>query len=122
MFTSVLLLTAVTAGCSTETSQEPEDEDTSVEEVVSIPDYVVYNTQTYVRDSKQVLGFRVLTSEDVSEDDMRLIHSNLLELHDQHHSTTWFYNTEEEAEIGLYTLGMLEGYSEDVPDFSEPIF
>lgn len=104
-----------------EKGAETDTEDKTPE--VVLPKYEVIDNQTYVRDEKECLGYRVVVADGTTEDDMRNIFKEVLKDDTSHLRTVWFYGLESDIEtIGAYTVGMLEETTTQEKELNKPIF
>lgn len=77
--------------------------------VTFVPEYTNVSSDTYVRDGKECVSYRVAVADDLSDDDLKTIFEDITHNDDYYLHTVYFYSSEDIAKGGdAYDVAMLE--------------
>lgn len=112
VFLVIVGICYVVAPPTAENTKQPVSS-SSVDEAAPI-EYSVNDTkQTYVRDGKECMGYRVVVPSDATEGDLLTVFNEVVSGDGYPMHTVWFYSSEDLATGGdMYDVAMLEESSE----------
>lgn len=109
-----IALAATLGGCAADDGKSGADTTPAPEEQKVAVEYTkTDSTQSYVRDGKECMGYRVVIAADATEGDLLTVFNEVVSADGYPMHTVWFYSSADLATGGdMYDVAMLEESSE----------